>query len=111
VNSSDAPDVLCVFTTTASEEEARAISQRLVSARLAGCVQVIGPIHSTYRWEGKMEQAQEWLCLAKTDAEHYPSVEEAIREVHSYDVPEIVAVPAAHVDARYRNWLTATLNE
>ena len=56
-------------------------------------MQVVGPIASRYRWQGKIEQAQEWQCLAKTEASRYPEVEAAISEIHSYDEPEIVATP------------------
>jgi periplasmic divalent cation tolerance protein len=93
------------MSTTDSSEEARKIAATLVERRLAGCVQVIGPISSTYRWEGGIETAQEWLCLIKTGAEAFAELEAAIREVHSYDVPEILAVPVVGGSAAYLRWL------
>lgn len=102
-------DALQVSTTTDSEEAARALAALLVGERLAACVQVVGPIVSTYWWEGRVETAQEWLCLVKTRADRYPEVEEAIRRHHSYDVPEIIAVPAVEIDESYRQWLLETV--
>jgi periplasmic divalent cation tolerance protein len=96
---------LQVMTTTDKKEAAGAIAQVLVEKRLAGCVQVLGPITSTYRWEGEIETAEEWLCLAKTRAELYDQVEAAIRDVHPYDVPEILAVPVSQGNPAYLQWL------
>ncbi|MEA2702709.1 MAG: periplasmic divalent cation tolerance protein [Actinomycetota bacterium] len=96
---------LQVVTTTASREEADAISLALVEARLAACVQVVGPIESRYRWDGGVEVAQEWLCLAKTTGSRYPQMEATIRELHSYDVPEIVAVPVVMGSEPYLRWV------
>jgi periplasmic divalent cation tolerance protein len=95
-----------VHTTIDSREAAQKIAETLVSRRLAACVQVSGPITSTYWWQGKMEQAEEWLCTAKTRRELYDQLEQAIREVHSYDVPEILAVKIVAGNADYLNWLS-----
>ncbi len=94
-----------MVTTTASREEADVISRALVEARLAACVQVVGPIESRYWWEGAVQVTQEWLCLAKTTASRYPQLEATIRELHSYDVPEIVAVPVAMGSEPYLRWV------
>ncbi len=77
----------------------------LVDRRLAACVQVVGPVESRYRWEGRVETATEWLCVAKTTAERYDELEAAIGELHSYDVPEILAVPVVRGSAAYLRWL------
>jgi periplasmic divalent cation tolerance protein len=98
-------DYLQVTTTTGSEDEAERIGTALIERRLAACVQILGPISSRYRWQGEIEQAQEWLCLAKTEAGRYPGVEAAIRELHSYDEPEIVATPIVAGSAGYLDWL------
>ena len=87
------PEYLQVLTTAGSEDEAERISTALVERRLAACVQIIGPMSSRYRWQGKIETAREWMCVAKTEAPRYPELETAIRELHSYDEPEIVATP------------------
>lgn len=99
------PTHIQVLTTIDSQEAARGLAQRLVEAHLAACVQVLGPITSTYRWEGKIETAQEWLCIAKTRADRYADVEAAIRAAHRYQVPEILAVPVAAGHAAYLSWL------
>ena len=98
-------EVLQVTTTTGSRAEADAIAQAVVEARHAACVQVVGPITSRYWWEGAVEVAEEWLCLAKTTADRYPALEAAIRELHSYDEPEIVAVPVAAGSPSYLEWV------
>jgi periplasmic divalent cation tolerance protein len=94
-----------VLTTVASEEEAGRIAAVLVERKLAACVQVIGPIHSRYRWQGKVEEEREWQCLAKTTRAAYERVEDAIREVHSYDEPEIIATPIVAGSAGYLAWI------
>jgi periplasmic divalent cation tolerance protein len=99
--------VIQVITTTSSREEAERIARALVEARLAACVQVLGPITSTYRWEGAIETSQEWRCEAKSRAELYDEIEKAIRRLHSYKVPEILAVPVAAGSADYLGWLDA----
>lgn len=94
-----------ILTTTASEHDARKIAGALVEERLAACVQVVGPITSTYRWQGAVERAQEFLCLIKTRAEAYSRVEERIRQLHPYEVPEIVALPITAASAAYLAWI------
>ncbi len=98
-----------VMTTTETEKEARRIARALVERRLAGCVQVLGPITSTYRREGEDEAAQEWLCLIKSRRDLYPELETAIRELHAYEVPEILALPVVEGDRRYLEWLGGVL--
>lgn len=98
---------LQVTTTTASREEAERIAVALVELRLAGCVQVVGPVWSVYRWREAVEQADEWLCLIKTTREQYASVEAAVRERHSYECPELIAVPIEAASEDYMRWLAA----
>jgi periplasmic divalent cation tolerance protein len=94
-----------VLTTAGSEEEAARIAEVLVARRLAACVQVVGPVVSRYRWRGKIEEEREWQCLAKTTRAAYAAVEAAIREVHSYDEPEIVATPIVAGSPGYLAWI------
>lgn len=100
---------LQTLTTAGSEEEAERISAALIERRLAACVQVIGPISSRYRWQGKVERDREWLCLAKTEASRYDELEAAIRELHSYEEPEIVAIPIVAGSEGYLGWLSESL--
>lgn len=98
--------VTCTFP---DEAGARSAAELLVRRRLAACVQVLGPVRSTYRWRGRIETAAEWLCLAKTTAAVYPRLESALARVHPYDTPEIVAVPVAAGSRRYLDWLTRSV--
>jgi len=96
-----------VLTTAGSEEEAATIADALLERRLAACVQTIGPIISRYRWQGKLEQEREWQCLAKTEASLYDEVEAAIRSLHSYEEPEILAIPVLAGSKGYLDWVSA----
>ena len=100
---------LCVSTTLDSRDAAQAIASKCVELGLAGCVQVIGPVESVYRWQGKVEKAQEWLCLAKTDRSHFDRLKAAILENHPYDEPEIIATEIVDGNASYLDWLGAQL--
>ena len=103
-------DHVQVLTTAGSEEEAGRIASLLVERRLAACVQVVGPITSRYRWQGTIEEEREWQCLAKTTAAAYEAVEAAIREVHSYDEPEVIATPIVAGSAGYLAWIEENVN-
>ncbi len=96
---------LQVITTTALREEAERIVRELVEARLAACAQIVGPITSTYRWQGKIETSEEWQCWIKTRGELFEQVEQAIRRIHPYEVPEILAVPVVAGSASYLAWI------
>jgi len=99
-------DCIQIVTTTASADEARRIGAALVEERLAACVQIVGPIESIYRWQGKVETATEWQCWIKTRSQHYDAVEAVIRRLHSYEVPEILAVPIIAGSEAYLKWLS-----
>jgi periplasmic divalent cation tolerance protein len=98
-------DYIQVVTTTECQEDAERIARALVDQRLAACVQVSGPITSTYRWQGKIETAREYQCWAKTRRDLYQQVEQAIRHLHPYEVPEILAIPILSGSADYLAWL------
>lgn len=105
----DPQQALTVTTTTASREEADRLARELIDRRLAACVQVLGPITSIYRWQGVVENSEEWQCVAKTDGHHWESVRGALAELHSYDEPEIIAVPIAAGSASYLDWIRGEL--
>ena len=96
-----------VTTTLPAEAAANQIGARLVEERLAACAQVLGPVSSTYRWKGRTEQAAEWYCNLKTTKTRLSALQTRIRELHPYEVPEIVAVQIQDGDADYLRWIEA----
>ena len=97
---------LVVFCTCGSPDEASRIANALVEERLAACVNIVPPIRSIYRWQGAVEQAAETLLLIKTTAERFPALRDRIQGLHSYEVPEIIAVPIYDGSAAYLSWLS-----
>ena len=98
-------DAIVVFMTAASGEEAARLADMLVGANLAACVQILPGIESVYRWEGKIERQSEVLLLAKTKKWKFEELEREVRALHSYDTPEIIAVPVTAGSAPYLAWL------
>jgi periplasmic divalent cation tolerance protein len=105
------PDYVQITTTVPTRADADRIARALVERRLAACIQVSGPITSTYRWKGTIETAEEWYCHAKTRRGLCASVEKAIKELHPYEVPEIVAVPIVAGSAEYLKWIDESTGE
>ena len=101
-------DPIVVFMTAASGEEATRLADMLVGAHLAACVQILPEIESVYRWEGKVERQSEVLLLAKTTRAKFSDLEREVRALHSYETPEIVAVPITAGSAPYLEWLIQT---
>lgn len=99
-------DFLQVQAAAGSRDEAERIAAALVDRRLAACVQILGPVRSVYRWQGAVKEDEEWLCLIKTTRDRYRAVEDAIRQNHSYECPEIIATPIEAGSAAYLRWLT-----
>ena|SRR5579864_5204293 len=102
-------DKRIVLSTAGSEDEARKIALHLVEQHLAACVNVVPRIESIYRWQGKMESSREWLLLIKTTAEKFPGVRDAIRELHSYELPECIAISIEEGSAAYLEWIDESL--
>lgn len=98
-------DAIIVFMTAANGEEATRLADMLVGAHLAACVQILPEIESVYRWQGKIERSAEVLLLAKTTRGKFNDLEREVRALHSYDTPEIVAVPILNGSAPYLEWL------
>jgi periplasmic divalent cation tolerance protein len=94
-----------ILTTTGSEEQALSIARALVSERLAACVNIIGPIRSVYRWRDAIEDDQEYLLLIKTRATLYVKVELRMRELHTYEVPEVLSLSLDRGAPPYIKWL------
>jgi periplasmic divalent cation tolerance protein len=102
-------EALVVITTTETQQDAERLAHLLVKRELAACVQILPSITSVYRWQGKIEQAAENLLFIKTTREAYPELETAIRESHSYQTPEIIALPVEAGSDGYLNWLKASI--
>jgi periplasmic divalent cation tolerance protein len=99
-----------ISTATSTQEAARAIADALVERRLAACVQVLGPIRSTYRWRGAVERADEWLCLIKSERALYPDIESMIRNLHSYETPEITVTEIIDGYDGYLDWIRDSID-
>ncbi len=94
-----------VLTTTGSKPEAQKIARELVERKLAACVNVVGPIESVYRWKGAVESAEEFLCVVKTKADAVERVQAAIKQLHSYELPECVVLEIEGGSEEYLGWI------
>jgi len=94
-----------IITTTPSRDLAQQIAEKLVENKLAACAQVSGPITSIYEWKGKVENEEEWYCVIKTRKDLFREVEESIKALHSYEVPEIIALPILEGSPAYLAWI------
>jgi len=102
-------DKLLVVTTAGSEAEARKIARALVERRLAACVNVISRVHSVYRWQDKVEASEEFLLLIKSERTREEQVFAAIRELHSYELPECISIPI-NGSAEYLKWIEESVS-
>ena len=102
-------DAIVILVTAGSDEEARRIAAALVERRLVACVTLVGPIRSIYRWDGEIRDDPEVLLIVKTIRERFAAVEQAVRELHSYDVPEVIAVAVEQGSLPYLNWIAGSL--
>ena len=98
-------DKILVLTTAGSKDEARKIGRALVDRLLAACVNIVPQVTSIYRWEAEVEEAEEWLLMVKTTRAAFERVREAILELHSYDVPECIAVSIDDGSVGYLSWI------
>ena len=98
-------DKRIVLTTAGSKEEAQKIARELVERKMAACVNIVGPMESVYRWKETIESAEEFLCLIKTTAAALNKVQAAIKELHSYELPECVVLPIESGTEEYLGWI------
>jgi len=103
-------DPIVVFLTASSGEEATRLADLLIGAHLAACVQILPEMESVYRWQGKIERQSEILLIAKTTAAKFADLEREVRALHSYETPEIVAVPLVAGSTPYLEWLAHSVN-
>jgi periplasmic divalent cation tolerance protein len=95
--------------TTASKEEAETIAQRLLEAKLIACANIIGPVQSRFHWSGKIDKAEEYLVLMKSRKNLFEKLSETVKALHSYKVPEIIALPVVDGSKAYMDWLDGCL--
>jgi periplasmic divalent cation tolerance protein len=110
-SSAESAQPCIVHTTTASAEDAERIAAMLVEERLAACCTVIPGVQSLYRWKGELQRETEHLLLIKSDLRLFPTLETRIRELHTYEVPEIIAVRVAAASEHYLAWMRESLRE
>lgn len=96
---------LQVSTTFSRQTDALRIAELLVEQRLVACAQIVGPITSIYRWQGRRHRSREWLCLLKTRTSLYPRLEKELLRLHPYENPEIIATPVSAGSRQYFDWL------
>jgi periplasmic divalent cation tolerance protein len=104
-------DALVVLTTIEKSDEGEILARLIIDSGLAACVQILPPITSMYRWEGKVEKANETLLLIKTTRVAYPALEKLIIQNHSYKVPEIISLPVEKGLKDYLDWLTTSMRK
>jgi periplasmic divalent cation tolerance protein len=105
-------DKIIVLVTCGSRREALKIGRALVEAKLAACANVLeAPVRSLYRWKGKTETAREFLMIVKASGRRFAAIERAVRNMHSYDVPEIIAMPIAKGSSKYLAWIAESVEE
>jgi periplasmic divalent cation tolerance protein len=102
-------DKRLVLTTCGSQEEARRIAMELVERRLAACVNIVPQVESVYRWQGKLESANECLLIIKATADAFEPLRDAIVELHSYDVPECIEIGIEGGSAAYLDWIATSV--
>lgn len=102
-------DKIVVFSTCGSAEEAERLARRLIESRFAACVNVIAPVRSFYRWKGAIENAEEWLLAIKTSRAHFEALRTVLEGAHSYEVPEVLALPVIAGSPNYLAWLEGEL--
>ncbi|HUJ21347.1 MAG TPA: divalent-cation tolerance protein CutA [Bryobacteraceae bacterium] len=102
-------DKIVVLSTASSAEEAGKIARRLVEERVAACVNVLPGLRSFYRWKGNIEDAAEWLLIIKSSRKHFEALRSALEKLHSYEVPEVLALQVTDGAENYLNWMDAEL--
>lgn len=104
-------NILVAFMTAPNREEARLIARTVVEERLAACCNIAGAVESIYQWQGKVEEAEEVLVIIKTTRERFPDLQRRVTELHSYDIPELIAMPITEGLPGYLEWVGEVMND
>jgi periplasmic divalent cation tolerance protein len=96
---------ILVLSNCGSEEEARRVARALVEARVAACVNIVAGVHSVYHWEGSIQEGSEWMLIIKSTRALFDSLAAELRRIHSYQVPEVLAIPVVDGDQDYLAWI------
>ena len=99
-------DIRIVLTTAGSQSEARRIAETLLERRLAACVNIISKVQAIYRWEGKTQEAEEWMLVIKSTESLFDKLRDAIKELHPYELPECISLPVDNGSEEYLKWIT-----
>lgn len=102
-------DKIVVLSTCASAEEAERLARRVIDDRLAACVNVLSPVRSFYRWKGAVENSHEWLLVIKTMRDKFDALRAALESAHTYEVPEVIAIPIVEGSPNYLSWIEREL--
>lgn len=102
-------DKIVVLSTCASAEEAERLARRVIDDRLAACVNVLSPVRSFYRWKGAVEDSHEWLLIIKTMRDKFDALRTALESAHTYEVPEVIAIPIVEGSPNYLSWIEQEL--
>ena len=94
-----------ITTTVSKLDEAKRIADNILNKKIAACVQILGPIKSIYWWKNKKENKEEWLCVIKTKKQLFNKISEIIKKIHSYELPEIIAIPIINGSNEYLKWI------
>ena len=97
---------IVVLVTAKDEAQAHKIAEKLVAEKLAACANIVPRIQSIFHWKGKLDRAQEVLLILKSRRRHFPAIVKTVQALHSYDVPEVIALPIVEGNKDYLNWLT-----
>jgi periplasmic divalent cation tolerance protein len=104
-------DMRIVLTTAGSQSEARRIAEILVERKLAACVNIVSRVQSIYRWEGKTQEAEEWLLIIKSMKDSFEKLRDAIKELHPYELPECLSLPVEEGSEEYLNWVKESMTK
>jgi periplasmic divalent cation tolerance protein len=102
-------DKIVVLSTCASAEEAERLARRVIDDRLAACVNVLSPVRSFYRWKGEIEDSAEWLLIIKSTRDKFDALRAALESAHTYEVPEVIAIPIVDGSPNYLAWIEREL--